>query len=161
MTDIRGLKPLVDLTPEAFGIFLLLLALAFVASWFLAGRNTLEANPSHRHPKKNLSIRQRLDLLRAKEKLAPEAFCAGLSEIMRDFLKSRYGLLCRRLTTTEILQEIEKKGIPEQISALLSEILQTCDLVKFASLSPDALELQQQITSAYLILEYSRERGNP
>lgn len=150
MTDIRGLKPLVDFSPEALGILLLLSVLALVGLFVHWALRQKPASP--RSPKRSLSIKQRLDLLRSKHP-SPELFCATLSEIMRDFLKLRYGLHCRRLTTTEIVEEMRKREIPSRVIEHLEGILEACDLVKFAKVVPDPVALEGHLTTAYLVLE--------
>lgn len=150
MTDIRGLKPLVDFSPEALGLLCLLFFLALVGGFIHWALRQKPSTP--RGTKRSVSIKQRLDLLRGKHP-SPELFCATLSEIMRDFLKVRYGLHCRRLTTTEIVEEMRRREIPTRMIEHLEEILEACDLVKFAKVVPDPVVLEGHLTTAYLMLE--------
>jgi hypothetical protein len=67
-----------------------------------------------------------------------KAYYSELSEILREYIERRMGVQALELSTFEIMQNLEDSGF--QLSRdqlrLLREILDKCDLVKFAKLIP-------------------------
>lgn len=162
--DIRDLKPFVTAEPNwPLIVFLVLLGLGALSyALWLALRPRKRGVPAKAPPaavavETPQTIRGRLDALRASGLIeAGEAisFCDQLSEILRDFLRQRYGLSSKRLTTSEVLQALRSRA-PETVCRTLEDVLVTCDLVKFAKVDVDAMTLQQTLTTAYLLLEYA------
>ncbi|MGC9314153.1 MAG: hypothetical protein ACP5G4_00840 [bacterium] len=67
-----------------------------------------------------------------------KAFYSELSEILRDYIENRIGVQALELSTFETIQNLEESGFPlddDQIKNV-REILNRCDLVKFAKLIP-------------------------
>lgn len=170
--DIRDLKPFLASDPNwpliAFFALLGLIALGYALSLALRPRKRRAAPkpPPAAPAEPPQTIRGRLDALRASgliESGSAIPFCDQLSEILRDFLRQRYGLSSRRLTTSEIMHALRPRG-PEAVCRAVEEVLVSCDLVKFAKVDVDAMGLQQTLTSAYLVLEYADtapRRGEP
>jgi hypothetical protein len=154
MTDIRDIKPLMDVFPwELVILGVIFFALACATIWRMTRHPHRNIPTSNKRPR---SIRQRLDLLRHKN-LSPEQLCENLGELMRDYLRLRYGIPCHRLTTEEILVEIQRREIPESVAGPLTALFEACDLVKFAKWKPQAVEIQPHLTSAYWILDDAKE----
>ena len=170
--DIRGLKPFLASEPNWPLIVLFALvglaALGYALSLALRPRKKPPAPrpPAAAPAEPPQTIRGRLDALRSSGLIEDgEAipFCDQLSEILRDFLRQRYGLSSRRLTASEIMQSLRPRG-PEPLCRAVEEVLVSCDLVKFAQVQAEAMDLQQVLTSAYLVLEYADaapRRGEP
>ncbi|HEY9899384.1 MAG TPA: hypothetical protein V6D00_09405 [Pantanalinema sp.] len=162
LEDIRGLKPYLAPGPAPWAL-LLVLAMALVLAlvfFYLSRRASDEASDEvaaapAKGPK---TPRGRLDALKASQ-LADRGeaakFCDQLSEILRDFVLHRYGLSTRRLTSSELLLELEARRIPMAVQDNLSTIFAACDLVKFAKVRLSPTELLQHLTSAYLVLEFA------
>lgn len=158
--DIRGLKPFLAVEPNwpLIAFFALLGLASLVLAFSMLGRR-----PAKRAPKRPPasptgsmpSTKERLDALRKSglvEQGAAAPFCDQLSEIMRDFLRQRFGLSSRRLTTSEILQSLRQRA-PESVCRSVEDALVSCDLVKFAKVNLDTMGLQQALTTAYLAVE--------
>lgn len=168
--DIRGLKPFLATEPNwpVVVLFALVGALALAGAarmlWKRPAPVSTVRPPSPSAPPP--TIRGRLDALRASgliESGAATQVCDQLSEILRDFLRQRYGLSSRRLTTSEIMGELRRRG-SDSFCRAVEEVLECCDLVKFAKVRLDAMALQQALTTAYLVLEYADaapRRGEP
>lgn len=158
--EIRGLKPFLATEPHwlLIGFFALLGLAALAAAFSMLGRRP--PRPPSKRPAVaaaggSLSTRERLDALRQSgliEQGAAAPFCDQLSEIMRDFLRLRFGLSSRRLTTSEIMLSLRQRA-PEAVCREVEETLVSCDLVKFAKVHMDAMGLQQALTTAYLAVE--------
>jgi hypothetical protein len=168
--DIRGLKPFMATDPNwpLIALFALVgvAALAYALSLLVRPRKKPARPPAAAPAEPPQSIRGRLDALKASDLFdagSAVPFCDQLSEILRDFLRQRYGLSSRRLTTSEIMQSLRPRG-PEALCRSVEDVLVSCDLVKFAKVDADAMGLQQLLTTAYLVLEYAEttpRRGEP
>lgn len=154
MTDIRDLKPIMEVFPwELLLLGILLLSVTLFALWKVIPPAT---GVSPNNNRKSRSIRQRLDMLKHK-KLSPAQLCESLGELMHDYLRFHYGIPCHRLTTHEILEEIRRREVPESIAEPLLQLFEACDLVKFAKWQPQAVEIDQHLTSAYWVVENTKE----
>lgn len=157
LEDIRGLKPFLTASPNPWAIALVAIVAAIVAGvfWYLARQQASpEAPAAAPHAPKTLHAR-----LDALKKLADAGdtlrFCDQLSEILRDFLLQRYGLSSRRLTSSEVLVELERRRVPNAVYQHLESIFAATDLVKFAKVRLEAAELREHLTTAYLVLEFA------
>lgn len=64
-------------------------------------------------------------------------FHVSLAEIMTDYATTRYGVEKQEYTTTEILELFAQRGVPELISSTFEQVLNSCDIVKFAQFIPN------------------------
>jgi hypothetical protein len=62
---------------------------------------------------------------------------SSLTDIIRTYLKDRYGVEAMEMTTDELSQALRQTGFDQQYKDSLREILQVADLVKFAKATPD------------------------
>lgn len=63
---------------------------------------------------------------------------SSLTDIIRTYLKDRYGVDAMEMTTDELSQALRHTDFDQQYKNSLREILQVADLVKFAKATPDA-----------------------
>lgn len=158
LEDIRGLKPFLTAGLNPWAIALVAIVLAIVAGvfWYLARQAAAIDAPPVVPVQAPRTLRSRLDALK---KLAESGdtlrFCDQLTEILRDFLLQRYGLSSRRLTSSEVLVELERRRVPDAVHRHLESIFAACDLVKFAKVRLDRSELRAHLTTAYLVLEFA------
>lgn len=164
--DIRGLKPFLAGGANPWAIAFLLIMAAVLAGmlYYLSRRQpTDEVMIVEAPTDAPLTLRGRLDALRSyrlSEMSEAIRFCDQLSEILRDFLLQRYGLSTKRLTSSELLSELLRRGVSEQVRKHLESVFAACDLVKFAKVRLDSTELHQHLTTAYLILELSESAND-
>lgn len=139
----------------------MVIVLAIMAGvfWYLARQAATVNAPVAAPTQAPKNLRARLDALK---KLAEAGdtlrFCDQLTEILRDFLLQRYGLSSRRLTSSEVLHELERRRVPSAVQQHLESIFAACDLVKFAKVRLDRNELRAHLTTAYLVLEFAGHR---
>lgn len=158
LEDIRGLKPFLTAGLNPWAIALVAIVAAVVAGvfWYLARQAVTEDEPVVAPAQAPKTIRARLDALKKLiESGDTIRFCDQLSEILRDFLLQRYGLSSRRLTSSEVLLELERRRVPNAVHQHLASIFAACDLVKFAKVRLDRTELREHLTTAYLVLEFA------
>lgn len=159
LEDIRGLKPFLTAGPNPWAIALVAIVAAVVALvfWYLSRQQAADDEESVFTPAQApKTIRARLDALKKVAEAGDTIrFCDQLSEILRDFLLQRYGLSSRRLTSSEVLVELERRRVPNAVHQHLESIFAACDLVKFAKVRLDRAELREHLTTAYLVLEFA------
>lgn len=159
--DIRGLKPFLAGGANGWAIaFLIIMGIVLAGVLYYLSRRAPadEVEIVEAPTEAPLTLLGRLDALRTHRlNDISEAirYCDQLSEILRDFLLQRYGLSTRRLTSSELLSELERRQVPEQVCRYLETVFAACDLVKFAKVRLDSTELHQHLTTVYLILELS------
>jgi hypothetical protein len=86
------------------------------------------------------------------------AFHTQLSEIIRRYLATRFGLKALEQTTAEFLTAACKEPALESQAALLAEFCQRCDLAKFAAADLSAAECCRSAALARTLVEQTRAR---
>lgn len=71
-----------------------------------------------------------------------------LYEIMRGYIRGRYTISTKEKTTAEILSDIEKQRLSENLKNNIKHLLTLSDLVKFAKQEPTAEQCQQILDDA-------------
>ncbi|MFN3431369.1 MAG: hypothetical protein ACK46X_15620 [Candidatus Sericytochromatia bacterium] len=163
MDDIRGLKPFLFFAPNWKHVLLVGLAvlavMAFLA-WFGRKRQRPDeemgpaAAPFRALPAR--TVKEQLDALKASrfiEQGRIKDFHAELSAIIRGYLGARFHLPGRRLTTTELLDGLERQPIEAPVYQLIADFLPECDLVKFADARPSRAEMDARLATAYYLVE--------
>ena len=91
-----------------------------------------------------------------EQKLYKE-FTAEVADILRRYIEDRFGLRAPERTTEEFLAEA-REGLPvdEERKRILSEFLEHCDLVKFASLEPGEEDVKRTFAVARDFIEATK-----
>ena len=76
-----------------------------------------------------------------------------LTDILRKYLESRFGIQALEMTSDEILAQTQKLLLTERASGQLRDLLKLADLVKFAKLTPSAEENEEAYDKAYYFVE--------
>ena len=84
-----------------------------------------------------------------------------LTDILREYLESRFGIAAPEMTSNEILAQVQKLSLAERPSAQLRELLRQADLVKFAKLVPDAEENERAYSNAFYFVEETKPEASP
>ncbi len=150
--DSLHIEPIKDIIPEArrltdywpyfATVFLLLLIFGL---WRYANRPVKERAFPKMAVKKTpdqIALEKLYALQRGAPWLHPgamKAYYADLTFIAREYLENRYGIKALESTTREILTALKKEDLTEAAVAILRDLLQTADLVKFAKANPDAV----------------------
>lgn len=155
-TDIRSIKPPVDIPDPWLWLWVLLSGLAatilvLIIVGFFRRKKAQEIAavviPPH---------------VRAKQRLAealrligdPNQFCTEVSQTLRLYLEERFTLRAPERTTEEFLVELQNsKHLTLDQKLSLGEFLQSCDLVKFARHEPTESDLRQLHDSALRLVD--------
>jgi len=155
-TDIRDIKPPVEITSGWEWLWWGLAALAILSLAILAWRwwqkrraqvPVMPPVPAH---------------VRAKQKLQdalaliaqPKPFVIAVSDTTRYYLEERFDFHAPERTTEEFLYELHRTDlVTRDQKASLGDFLQSCDLVKFAKYEPGETELRALHGSALRLVE--------
>ncbi len=76
-----------------------------------------------------------------------------LSSLVRLTLEQQSGLPARRMTSQELVKEIVARGaVSNEAAERLTTFLLRCDLVKFAGVTPTAVEIEEALAAARRII---------
>ena len=127
-------------------------------------------SPKPQIPPHLLAIRQLEALKHQKlpQNNKHKQYYSGITDILREYIKGRFGIHAMEMTTDEILTAVEtprKEGlVDDRRYTDLREILKTADLVKFAKLVPEDEESEAAYYGAYYFVEETKqadEDGKP
>lgn len=85
-------------------------------------------------------------------------FYFAVSEVVRDYLGARYQFDSLELTTDELMAALVRRAGEVPVLTEVKVWLSTCDLVKFAKVSPTAAEARGALEVAIRIVESTRPR---
>jgi hypothetical protein len=90
-------------------------------------------------------------------------FYFSVSEVIREYLGARFGFDSLELTTDELVSELKRtaKGELGIFEGEITGWLASCDLVKFAKISPSAAEARGALETAIRIVTSTRPRPAP
>ncbi len=78
---------------------------------------------------------RKLDELRGDKLWAPEKqkqFYSSVTDVLREYIDSRYDVSAMEMTTAEIMDELKKADITPELYGQLKELFECADFVKFA-----------------------------
>ena len=113
---------------------LLLCALAVLSVWYVRRRRAKREEELHKDPPHIVALRK-LDSFRGDKWWAPvkqKQFYSGVTDALREYISSRYGVGAMEMTTPEIFNELKKSDMPDDLQNELRELFSLSDFVKFA-----------------------------
>ncbi len=163
LNPISGPVPL-PAKPIPLGTLLITLTIAALAAGggFLIWRRCRSTDRQEGAPTlsaHDLACRQLQEILDEKliERGESKLFFSKLSDVLRNYIENRFGLLAPRRTTEEFLGDISRDApFPAEQRELLGVFLQDCDLVKFAEHQPSPEESVKAIDSCRAFIEATR-----
>ena len=78
---------------------------------------------------------RKLDKYKGNKMWVPEkqkAFYSGVTDALREYIDARYDIGAMEMTTAEIMKELKKTDISEELQIGLKELFERADYVKFA-----------------------------
>lgn len=104
------------------------------------------------------AARAALQRLRAQlATVEPYPFSIEISNVLRQFFAQQYGVMAPRKTSREFLDELHRRAtLPETQENLLSQFLDGCDLIKFASVPATAADSERLFAQALKLVEETR-----
>jgi BatD DUF11 like domain len=152
-----------DLLLVYVGGGLLAAALGALLAWVIVRRlraRALQRPGPPPRPAHEIAL-ERLDRLGAYgflENADNRPFYFAVSEVIREYLGARFGFDSLELTTDELVAELRRSAGRELMLGEIQGWLSSCDLVKFAKVSPSASESRGSLETAILIVTSTRPR---
>jgi hypothetical protein len=166
--DIKEIKPPVDI-PYNWRpvIYLASIVAAVVAvmciSFYLVKRykrkgliiaqESEPARPAHEIAYERLKQLSEADLLANGN---VKQYYIEISEIIRQYVEGRYGIVAMELTTTDLINKMRDDSIARDHVQMFEEFLRRCDLVKFAKYIPTDAENNGIMELAFSIVDKTK-----
>ncbi len=115
------------------GLFLILLAV-LIRALVIARRGKGPSGSVSTDPPYIVALRE-LEKYRSDKYWAPErqkAFYSGVTDALRNYIDSRYGIDAPEMTTGELFDSLGKTDVPADLFVEMRRLFDTADLVKFA-----------------------------
>ena len=81
----------------------------------------------------------------------------GASDIIRRYFEDRYRVTALEMATSEVLQGLERVDMPADTRGDVQRFLETCDLVKFAKMTPLPEACRELVPAARHIVDATKE----
>lgn len=167
--DIRDIKAPVELpyvwwqvwgkwAALGLGILTVTIAAFLVYRRKKQGKSIIPRKETPPRPPHEIAL-ESLDRLKGSEYLEKgkiKEYYTEISDIIRTYCEGRYYIPAMERTSGEILEELSKIHIHEQVYDLIKELLFTSDMVKFAKVIPDQNTNTQVLETAYTIVERTK-----
>jgi len=161
--DIRGIKGVIGPTAWSpwWWVFaaVLLSALCYLA--WRKRRQALVGPPPPPPVPADITAFEKLQKLAQTDWLATgkiKEYYSAISDILREYLERGFQVSALERTTNELMRDLRKKSeISVDRQAELRDLLETCDLVKFAKFRPDAAEATQAHAAAVKFVEKTKD----
>jgi hypothetical protein len=143
-SSIEELPPLPPARPWWPWLLLAVPVLAVVALMLPRRRRRPRQEPAP----DSLALAQLKELDQAPVETAQQGvqFCSQLSDVLRAYLEKRFGVPATRRTTAEFSAALPQAGPQDGLPReMLGDILQCCDLAKFAGVVPQKQECQRLV----------------
>ena len=149
-----------ELFPYIYGGVMGLMALAALLLWLFTRKKPAgeqqAAEPAH------IRALRRLDKYRGNQFWQPEkqkAFYSGVTDALREYIVSRYGVGAMEMTTAEIFADLRGSDIPADLYEEMKDLFERADFVKFAKFTASDEENAKVLPSAvrFVTATYQRD----
>lgn len=165
--EIRDIKPPIkapygwsDIWPFLLGIILIILIYFLLKKYvFVKKKIVIKSNPKDITPADVIALNN-LATLKDKELWQEgelKQYHSEISEIIRAYLEERFQILALELPTSDILKNLENKGISIEDLQTLATLLQRADLAKFAKSKPTELENVQSMEQSVIFVTNTKK----
>jgi len=165
--DIRDIKSpwelprdwkLIALIAGGVALLLLLAGLGYYFWRKRQGKSLLPEKKEPLRPAHEIAL-EALQKLRESDLLATgqiKVYYVELTEIVRRYIEGRYFVLALELTTGELMDNLKTVAIETEAKAMLQDLLERSDLVKFAKYQPAADEYERAFQLAESFVETTK-----
>ena len=122
-----------EVMPWLMGFWALALLVIGLIAWIRSRRRNSDG-PAFREPAHITALRK-LDKYRGDKYWAPDKqkqFYSGVTDALREYIVSRYGVGAMEMTTAEIFEGLRGTDIPVDLYEEMKELFERADFVKFA-----------------------------
>lgn len=132
--QIRYPLTFAEVFPWAFGGWVTVLLLILLICLVIIRRRRGEEVFVRKDPAHIVALRK-LDRYRGNKMWAPEkqkAFYSGVTDTLREYIASRYGISAMEMTTAEIFSDMKNADVSPELLKEVRELFERADFVKFA-----------------------------
>ena len=111
-----------------------IVALIALCVYLIRRRRNAASEERHKDPAHIVALRK-LDQYRGNAMWAPEKqkqFYSGVTDTLREYMASRYGISAMEMTTAEIFAGMKSSDVPSELLDVVKELFERADFVKFA-----------------------------
>lgn len=123
-----------EVSPWLLGFWIL--AMLIIAAICLMIMHRRKDDPAYvRKDPAHIVALRRLDKYRGSKMWAPEqqkAFYSGVTDTLREYMDSRYGISAMEMTTAEIFRDMKSTEVSAELLGQVKELFERADFVKFA-----------------------------
>lgn len=137
--QIRYPLTFAEILPYLLGFWALALIVTAICCIVSIRRKRESQGPVISEPAHIVALRK-LDKFRSNKYWAPEkqkVFYSGITDTVREYIESRYGIDALNMTTAEIFESLKDVDIDKDLLAESEELFERADLVKFAKYTAD------------------------
>lgn len=150
-----------EVLPYVLGV-IVLAALAVLAVWLVRRYGRKGAGDNVRKDPPHVVALRKLDSLRGNRLWAPDkqkAFYSGVTDALREYIVSRYGISAMEMTTAEIFSDLSGKNVPADLYEEMKSLFERADYVKFAKYVASEQENASAVPSAvkFVTMTYQQE----
>lgn len=123
-----------EVFPWAFGGWVIVLLLILLVCLVIIRRRRGDEVLVRKDPAHIVALRK-LDRYRGNKMWAPEkqkAFYSGVTDTLREYIASRYGISAMEMTTAEIFSDMKNTDVSPELVKEVRELFERADFVKFA-----------------------------
>lgn len=123
-----------EVFPWAFGGWVIVLLLILLVCLVIIRRRRGDEVLVRKDPAHIVALRK-LDRYRGNKMWAPEkqkAFYSGVTDTLREYIASRYGISAMEMTTAEIFSDMKNTDVSPELLKEVRELFERADFVKFA-----------------------------
>lgn len=125
--------------------------LGFGIFYFIKSRNKEEVPIEETLPPAEWARQQLMQLNQEQlwQKGENKAYYSRLTDVLRTYLSRQMNIHALESTADEIIEELTKVGIPQELFTQMKTMLQLSDMAKFAKQKPNAFQNEESIKTVY------------
>lgn len=123
-----------EMVPWLAGFWVLAVIVILTVCLIMMHKRKADPEYVRKDPAHIVALRE-LDKYRGNKMWAPEkqkAFYSGVTDTLREYISSRYGISAMEMTTAEIFDDMKATDVPDDIMREVKELFERADFVKFA-----------------------------
>jgi Domain of unknown function (DUF4381) len=160
LPEIRDIAPVVDVFPWPWWLVALVALTVFCAVALLVvlivAKLREKAPPPPPPSARARALKQLHELESQIENMDAHAFSVAVSDVIRNFIGTHFGLRATKQTSPEFLAAIaHAPQFTDGDRALLAQFLEKCDFIKFAHVDAGKEEMKEQLSSAIGFVQWS------
>lgn len=117
------------------GLGLGVIGVIALAVWLIMKYAKRRGADAERKDPAHIVALRKLDKYRGNKMWVPEkqkAFYSGITDTLREYIDARYDIGAMEMTTAEIMKDLKKTDVPEELQEGLKDLFERADFVKFA-----------------------------